>query len=41
VKSTSTSSVFFALSNETSLEKIDRKMAEKEAKYDMLDFSKK
>jgi hypothetical protein len=38
MKSTPFCSVFFALSNETLLKKIDRKMAEKEAKYDLPEF---
>jgi hypothetical protein len=38
MKSTPSYFVFFALSNETLLTKIDHKMAEKEAKCDLPDF---
>jgi hypothetical protein len=38
MKSTPSCSVFFALSNETLLKKLERKMVEKEAKYDLPDF---
>jgi hypothetical protein len=38
MKSIPSCSVFLSLSNETLLKKLDRKMAEKRAKYDLADF---